>query len=217
MFFKRKRKKAVEEEKSVPLEPLDTTQLKKQKLPIITLDNSWHQLISEIKTPQINALEKEVNALLKEQGKLNTDYIEYSKLKKEMLDTILELTHEAFELGSDQAVKKIEDQQKMVLKINEKLEKIEPRLDVIPGEIEKTNAILVDQTAQLCYGYINDFRENSRVLDEEIQVIRSTLMKKTEEKKGYDKKSEQMYRFLHKIVGADVIEKLDTVYWETSK
>lgn len=215
MFFKRRQKKQAEQ--PVRLEQLDTKQLKKQKMPIITLDNSWHQLIADIKTPQISALEKELNTLLKEQGKLNTDYIEYTRLKKEMLDTILELTHEAFELGSDEAIKKIEDQQKMVLKINEKLEVIEPRLDIIPGEIQEANSMLIDKTAQLCYGHINTYRESSQILDEEIQIIRSTLMKKTEEKKVYDKKMEQTYKFLHQLVGADFIEKLDNVYWEKIK
>lgn len=217
MFFKRRKEKTAKKERPVILEELDTTHIEKQKLPIITLDNSWHQLIAEIKTPEIKVLEKELNGLLKEQGKLNTDYVEYTRLKKEMLDMILQLTHEAFELGSEEAVKKIDDQQKMVLKINEKLEEIEPRLDVIPGEIQKTNSILVNQTAKLCYGHINDFRKNSHRLEEEIQIIRATLMEKTEQKKGYDKKSEQIYRFLHKIVGPEFIEKLDNVYWEKSE
>ncbi len=213
MFFKRRQKKNKQLEEVSTLEELGTKQLKKQRMPIITLDNSWHQLIADIKTPQISVLEKDLNSLLKEQGKLNTDYVEYTRLKKEMLDTILELTHEAFELGSDQAMKKIEDQQKMVLKINEKLEIIEPRLDIIPGEIQEINNMLIDQTAQLCYGHINTYREKSQILDEEIQIIRSTLMKKTEEKKTYDKKLEQTYKFLHQLVGADFIEKLDNVYW----
>ena len=213
MFFKRRQKKNKQLEEVSTLEELGTKQLKKQRMPIITLDNSWHQLIADIKTPQISVLEKDLNSLLKEQGKLNTDYVEYTRLKKEMLDTILELTHEAFELGSDQAIKKIEEQQKMVLKINEKLEIIEPRLDIIPEEIQEINSMLIDQTAQLCYGHINAYREKSQILDEEIQIIRSTLMKKTEEKKTYDKKLEQTYKFLHQLVGADFIEKLDNVYW----
>ena len=196
------------------LETIEINHIKRDKMPIITLDNSWHQLISEIKTPKIIALEKELNKLLKEQGKLNTDYVEYTKLKKEMLDTILELTHDAFEEKSDDAIKKIEHQQKMILKINEKLENIEPRLDEIPGEIKQTNATLVEESVRLCYGYINAYNEKSKILDEEIVAIRDTLMKKTEEKKSYDKKSNQLYQYLHHLVGPNFIEKTDNVYWE---
>lgn len=214
VFFKRWQRKGKDQEETMIQEPQVTNDLRKEKLPIITLDNSWHQLITEIKTPKVSAMEKELNALLKEQGKLNTDFIEYTRLKKEMLDAILELSHEAFELGSQEAVKKIEDQQKMILKINEKLEKMEPRLDTIPQEIQKTNNELVDESVRLCYAYMNTYKEKSYHLDEEIQVIRTTLMKKTEEKKTYDKKADQLYQYLHHLVGPSFIEKLDHVYWE---
>ncbi len=216
MFFKRRKKKDKIED-IIAQQPLETIQLKKQKMPIITLDNSWHQLITEIKTPEISVLEKELNTLLKEQGKLNTDYVEYTRLKKEMLDSILELTPEAFDLKSESAIKKIEDQQKMILKINEKLENIEPRVDAIPEEIQTVNSALVDESVRLCYGHINTNKQKSNVLDEEIQIIRSTLMKKTEEKKTYDKTAEQLYRYLHQLVGPNFIEKLDKMYWEKSE
>lgn len=220
MFFKRKQSKdnqVTEAFEPMEIQPMGAQPLQKEKIPIITLDNSWHQLITEIKTPGIGNLEKELNKLLKEQGKLNTDYIEYTRLKKEMLDTILELTHQAFELKSNEAIKKIEDQQKMILKINEILEEIELRLDTVPAEIQETNNSLVDESVRICYGYINRYREKSHQLDEEIQIIRSTLMEKTEEKKGYDKKADQLYQYLHQLLGPKFIEKLDSVYWEKSE
>ena len=186
-------------------------------MPIATLDHSWHQLLTEIKTPQIQTYEKELTELLKLQGKLNTDYTEYTRMKKEMLDTILNLTHEAFELKSNDAIKKIDDQQKMILKINEKLERIEEDLEVVPQRIQEVNGLLLDQTIQLCYGYINEYRGKSEVLDEEIQVIRKELMEKTEIKKAYDKKTEEIYQYLHQLVGPNFIEKLDKKYWENIK
>ena len=69
MFFKRKKDENFKNQKRL----FESTELKKQKMPIVTLDHSWHQLITEIKTPQIETLEKELTKLLKEQGKLNTD------------------------------------------------------------------------------------------------------------------------------------------------
>lgn len=213
MFFRRRRKK-VEQKKQVPL---DVKPLIKEKMPIITLDHSWHQLIKEIKTPEIERLEKKLNDLLKEQGKLNTDYVEYTKLKKEMLDKILALTHEAFDLKSEDASEKIQDQQKMIFKINEKLATTEPRLDIVKAEIQETNSTLVDESVNVCYEHINKYRGLSHTLDDEIQAIRTILMKKTEEKKLSDKKSEQLYQYLHQLVGPQFIEKLDNIYWEPSE
>jgi len=202
VFFRRRRPQE-DKKKPVTLE---------KKVPIITLDNSWHQLFEEIKTPEIESLEEKLNELLKEQGKLNTDYIEYTRLKKDMLDKILELTHQAFELNSEEAIEEIEKQQKMVLKINEKTETIELRLDQLTVEIETTNKALVDESVQICYTHINKDREKSNQLDRQIQLIRETLMKKTEEKKALDKRSRQIYRYLHQLVGPRFIEELDKVH-----
>lgn len=213
MFFKRKKDENFKNQKRL----FESTELKKQKMPIVTLDHSWHQLITEIKTPQIEALEKELTKLLKEQGKLNTDYIEYTRMKKNMLDTILNLTHEAFELKSDDAIKKIEDQQKMILKINENLEEIEKGLDTVPQRIQEVNGLLLDQSVQLSYSYMNEYRIKSEALDEEIQVIRKNLLEKTEQKKTCDQKVEQLYQYLHQLVGPGFIEKLDHQYWENLK
>ena len=210
MFFKRKNDKGPKKQKIL----LENTGLKEQKMPIVTLDHSWHQLITEIKTPQIQDLEKELTALLKKQGGLNTDYIEYTRMKKDMLDTILNLTHEAFELKSEEAIKKIEDQQKMILKINEKLEKIEEGLDTVPQRIQEINGLLLEQSVKLAYHHMNEYREQSQELDEEIQAIRKNLLDKTEDKKTYDQKAEQLYQYLHQLLGADFIEKLDQHYWE---
>lgn len=213
MFFKKKKSQDSEDREKL----FTSTELRHQKMPIATLDHSWHQLITEIKTPQIQILEKELTELLKQQGKLNTDYTEYTRMKKDMLDTILNLTHEAFELKSQDAIKKIDDQQKMILKINENLEKIESDLEVVPKRIQEVNGILLDQTVQLCYGYINQYKGKSEEMDEEIQIIRKELMDKTEVKKAYDKKAEQLYQYLHQLVGPGFIEKLDKKYWESLK
>ena len=205
MFFKRKKNRKIETENEL----FKSTQLRHRNMPIATLDNTWHQLIAEIKTPQIVALEKELTNLLKEQGKLNTDHLEYTRLKKEMLDTILNLTHEVFELESKDAAKKTDNQQKMVLKINENLEEIGEQLEGVPEKIQEVNGILLDQTVQLCYKHINTYRAKSEKLDEEIQVIRRELMKKTESKRGYDQQAGQLYQYLHQLVGPGCIEKLD--------
>lgn len=210
MFFKRKKNINTETENEL----FKSTQLRHQHMPIATLDNTWHQLISDIKTPQIVALEKELTNLLKEQGKLNTDHLEYTRLKKEMLDTILNLTHEAFELESKDAAKKIDNQQKMVLKINDNLEEIEEQLEGVPKKIQEVNGLLLGETVQLCYKHINTYKAKSEKLDEEIQVIRCELMNKTESKKAYDQQAEQLYQYLHQLIGPGFMEKLDNKYWE---
>ena len=48
--------------------------LEGKEIPILTLDLRWHQAFSQGKaSPEIAKLEDEVNDLLKQQGKLNTE------------------------------------------------------------------------------------------------------------------------------------------------
>ena len=53
----------------------------KKKIPIITLDPKWHELFpNDAKTPVINQLEKKLNDLLKQQGKLVNEIKDMKKL-----------------------------------------------------------------------------------------------------------------------------------------
>ena len=45
--------------------------LEGKKIPILTLDNKWYHLFTEEKRQEVSGLEQQLNALLKQQGKLN--------------------------------------------------------------------------------------------------------------------------------------------------
>ena len=64
--------------------------LEGKNIPILTLDNKWHQLFGRAgKSEQIIALETELNELLRRQGKLNTELKEIKILKKKLMDDIM--------------------------------------------------------------------------------------------------------------------------------
>ena len=64
--------------------------LEGKNIPILTLDNKWHQLFVRIeKTETIIAVENELNELLRRQGKLNSELKEIKALKKKLMDDIM--------------------------------------------------------------------------------------------------------------------------------
>ena len=64
--------------------------LKKKYVPILTLDGRWHQLFPDsLKTKKLKKLEKDLNRLIKKQGKTNTDIKEYEKAKKILMKNVL--------------------------------------------------------------------------------------------------------------------------------
>ena len=47
--------------------------LKGKKIPILTLDNKWYRLLTDEARATVSGIEKQLNTLLKRQGKLNTE------------------------------------------------------------------------------------------------------------------------------------------------
>ena len=69
--------------------------LSEKKIPILTLDNKWHQLFTQQEcTDEIRDMECELNGLLKRQGKVNEKKREIRKLKKKLMDEIVLLADE---------------------------------------------------------------------------------------------------------------------------
>ena len=62
-----------------------------KNIPILTLDERWYHLINEKnKTDEIAYWEKQVNELLKKQGRINNDIKDIKKLKKQLINDVVE-------------------------------------------------------------------------------------------------------------------------------
>ena len=64
---------------------------------LLVLDQKWHALFKDKKPNKVKKLEKELNDLLKIQGKLTTEHKEYFNLKKQMMDEIVRSMGEAYQ------------------------------------------------------------------------------------------------------------------------
>ena len=59
-----------------------------KKIPLLTLDNKWHQLFTQAQTEipaEVRRGEEKLNELIRRQGKLNTESKEIRKLKKRLM------------------------------------------------------------------------------------------------------------------------------------
>ncbi|MDE6712787.1 MAG: hypothetical protein K2K20_03545, partial [Lachnospiraceae bacterium] len=64
--------------------------LKGKTIPVISLDNRWYRLMNGVdKTPRMQKLEDELKALLKRQGKVNTETMTLRKQKKLLMENIV--------------------------------------------------------------------------------------------------------------------------------
>ena len=105
--------------------------LKSRKLPIVLLDPLWHTMRDSIQSDIIKAQEKNLKELLKEQGRLNNDYKEYSTVKQNFLKEILNLSGEVQVDGNSESIEALNKLHQSTVGVNQKLEDIEKRISEV--------------------------------------------------------------------------------------
>ena len=154
---------------NIPVEEL----LKGKKIPILVLDQRWHKLFPGGEKPaEIQALEKELNELLKEQGKRVNTIKGLKTGKKKLMDAIVSGMNEE---NSD---KKKEKQQKLLLETKERIETESERLLDLPYEIKNANERLLVTGIRYCYDKWKNRSEELADLSDEIDIMREQLKAK---------------------------------------
>ena len=193
--------------------------LEGKNIPILTLDNKWHQLFSRMeKTDEIITCENELNELLRRQGKLNSELKEIKKLKKKFMDDIMT---SADVLDKDpnnkKEEKKMEDSKRLLNECNEKMESHEDELIDLPRSIYQKNQELMLATMEICYEVIHANAKEIEEISAWISEVRKELKKKIIRKQEGEQKNKELYAYMHDIFGPDVIEMFDIKVVETEK
>ena len=184
-----------------------------KKIPILTLDNKWHQLFTQKEyTSEIKDMEDELNGLLKRQGKVNEDNREIKKLKKKMMDEIVVLADELVRYPSKKAERKQEECKRILTECNEKLDACEEEMVELPRRINLLNNKLMLATMEVCYRRIQKDTEELTEIENWIGNIRRELKKKVIRKQEKEAMIHQLYSYMHDIFGPEVIELFDMQY-----
>lgn len=183
--------------------------LKKKKLPLVLLDPLWLSAKECIKSKEIEKAEKELQELLKEQARLNTDYKEYTVVKQNFLKEILVVSDRAQESNDASDLEELNKLHQSTLAINQKLEEIEARLEEVDEEIDEKNKAIISEMIAVGYSYIENYKKENEKLENEIAVLREEMLRKTNKKKESDAFLKEIYNYLHSIVGREHIEILD--------
>nr|MBQ8252728.1 hypothetical protein [Lachnospiraceae bacterium] len=180
-----------------------------KNIPILTLDNKWHRLFTQTEiSPQIREKEKELNDLLKRQGKLNNECKKLRSIKTKLRDEIVSLMDEADAL----AQKKQEENKKLIEDCNERLEADQDELLDIEKEINAVNYELMLLSMEVCYDAIKDNTEEIEQIDKWINQMRIDLKKNVVRKQERELFNQNLYSYMHDIFGPEVIEIFDMKY-----
>lgn len=193
--------------------------LEGKNIPILTLDNKWHQLFSKMeKSEQIISIENELNELLRRQGKLNSELKEIKVLKKKLMDDIM-VSADILDKdpNNKKEEKKLEESKRLLNECNEKMEDNEDELIDLPRSIYKKNQELMLATMEICYDEIHSNAKEIEEISVWISEIRKELKKKIIRKQESEMKNKELYAYMHDIFGPNVIEMFDIQVSEGEK
>lgn len=188
--------------------------IKTKKIPVLTLDNKWYQLFTQTGiTKEIQQLEKQLNELLKKQGKMTTELKDLKKIKNNLMSEIME-SSEAIEKGAvdKKTEKKLDDNKRLINEINEKMEKNEDDLYDIPKQIDTVNQELMLKTMAVCYTKLHSNSDSIEEIARWIKNVRIELKKNIIRKQEQEQNNLELYAYMHDIFGAEVMEMFDMKY-----
>ncbi len=185
--------------------------LKGKDVPALTLDNKWYHLLGKVGFEDIKDPEKRLNELLKRQGKVNTETREIKKVKRRLMDEIVSLMDEQ-QGGSDEAASKIEENKRLLKECNDKLDSHEEEIMDLPRMIDEVNKELLRITMEHCYDTMQENTDDIEELEEWIKSIRIELKKNLIRKQEKEAKNHEIYKYMHDIFGADVVDLFDMRY-----
>lgn len=187
--------------------------LEGKKIPILTLDNTWHKLFTQTDpTPEILRLEEELNDLLKKQGKFNTESRQVKTIKKKLMDEIVEIMNDIGSETSKKTEKILDEKRRLIEECNQKLEEYNDEALDLPKKISDVNYKLMLATMETCYDQIQANNEQIEEISAWVDKIRVELKKNVVIKQQKLQRNQNFYTYMHNIFGADVIDMFDMKY-----
>ncbi len=180
-----------------------------RKIPILTLDHKWHRLFTQVvPNAEVKRLEKEMNELLKRQGKLTTETKDIKKIKNKLMDDIVSM----MDSEEDDSEKSLDEKKRLIAECNDKLDKYQDEALELPAAIGEVNRKLMLVTMELCYDEIRSNNAEIEEISDWINEIRNELKKKVIRKQEKQIRNQEFYSYMHDIFGADVIDIFDMKY-----
>ena len=177
--------------------------VKKAHVPLLVLDQKWHQIfLVRGKPGEVQAKEKELNELLAEQGRLNSELKDLKKVKQTLMDDIVG------RMGSEDQ-QKTEQDKKLIDEANERMEADEERLAELPGLIRETNDGLMTLTMEFCYDSFRSNTEEIRRIADWISQVRRELKVNVIKKQNREINTRQMYAYMNDIFGPEIVNVFD--------
>lgn len=183
-----------------------------KRLPVLTLDRKWYRLFDKLGKDSVKEYEDALNKLLKRQGKLNTEIKDIKALKKKLMNEIVEMADESNHDSTEKMGDSLAKHKALVEECNAKIEANQDEVLDLPKAIDEVNFELMLSTMESCYDQIQDNTKDIEEIEAWVKEVRVELKKKLLEKQAKEQRNHDIYKYMHDIFGADVINLFDMTY-----
>jgi hypothetical protein len=181
-----------------------------KKLPILTLDERWYHLVPDsYKTDEIKFWEHQVNDLLKKQGQITNDIKEVKKIKSKLIQDVVDNMEDDDNSASHK--KRMTQNQRLIQEAKDKIADLEDQALDVPRQLVEANQKLMVETVRICYEKINNNKSDLKVLEKWINATRIKMKKNLLVKQDKEIMNDQMYSYMHDILGPDLMGELDKI------
>lgn len=183
---------------------------KGKKIPIVVLDERWHQLFPDYDKPaQIKQLEEKLDDLMKLQGKFTNDLKDLKRLKNQLMGEIITHMDVNDTKEGKMKEKKLDQNQRLIREIGDKIKEAENQLIDLPYQIKEANEELISGSAAICYKRLSDNTEKIEEINKWILSIREQLKIRILEKQDMEMKNTDIYNYMHDMLGPELLQQLD--------
>ncbi|WHH58093.1 hypothetical protein [Petroclostridium sp. X23] len=188
----------------------DKKVLRKNDISLLIVDERWNALFKiQEKSKNIVECETILRELLKEQSRLMSESKDIAQSKKRCMARIMELTEEAYDKHNPLALQEMQDCQKEINRVNERITVIEHGLDTIPDRIKEANLQLLEETVKEIYIKIGTGQKKVLELETEIEQMKNRLKQAVAEKEELSELVTNAYSYFHDLLGGEELERLD--------
>lgn len=186
--------------------------IRRKKIPVLVHNKEWNALFNENMSKSMKKNAKELEEKVSEEKDALVKIKALKKVKKQLMDKIIQLSDDINNNKKGVDINSLELAKQQILKANEEIDDLEYKLDILPKEIEKQNLALLKETIKLAYSVIDEGSKKNNGLTKEIEELRQQLHDRWEEKIYWEKRTEEIYSYLHDTLGHEETNDLDKVF-----
>lgn len=190
---------------------LSIEELRHLKIPVLSENEKWLETMGPYMNEEMHLLVNRQAALLAEQRQGTHHLIQLKRQKKEVLSQLLGLTAQ-LQRNNEDAGGQAERLKALLERINEEIDYLQFRVEMAPGEAQKLNFELLEETIAIGYEQLLTDHKKIAVLSKKIEVLRSQLLAMNEEKFALEDNASAIGQYLHSLLGKELSDDMDSRY-----